>query len=690
MPDLGLTTEITACLAPRRHDARDAEQLARCLQALRDAPGLTERLDAWIALIDWARAVPQAQEVDADGLLSGAAMARWELLLAAGEASAVVRGVLRDAVAEVLRESESTNLFGLSGLPGGRGFFAELSSRLLRKVLPQPADEHDLARLLHRLFHTHEQISRFARVPAAAFDRLVDLLFAPEHADAFKALAADFADGFRLLAVRVQAEGLSANLRARQGAGAIGRSPFFLLPRAADAVIERWQTGTDLAAAAAALRAEIADCRAAMGEIERRLESQGVSVDVVYGLDVLDRCLLRTELMLTCMESPAGAQRNTAIHQLLSVLITATYNDRSVRHLSATNLRLLQRKIVERSGQTGEHYIAWTRGEYRHIWLAAAGGGLLTVFTAAIKTQIGHLDLPLFVGGLLAGLNYAASFLLLQAFGLILATKQPAMTAAALANIMRSHSGTQRTDLIVTTAAQIVRSQLAAALGNVIVVAIGAYAFAALWQLALGAPFLDEAAAQHVFDTLSPVDSLTVWYAALTGVLLWAASVIGGWLDNWAVNHRLPQAIAEHPIGRRLGRSRMVRLAGKVSRNVSGWGTNVALGLLLGLTPAVGAFLGLPLEVRHVTLNTGTLSLATAALGERWYGGFLLWGIAGIGTMFVLNLGVSFGLSLYTAARAFGLPRNFLWEFAGALGRRFVHAPREFLLPPRATDRAPQ
>ena len=173
-----------------------------------------------------------------------------------------------------------------------------------------------------------------------------------------------------------------------------------------------------------------------------------------------------------------------------------------------------------------------------------------------------------------------------------------------------------------------------------------------------------------------------MWYAALTGVILWAASLIGGWFDNWAVYHRLPQAIADHPLGRRLGRERMVRVAGTVSRNIAGWGTNISLGLMLGLVPVFGAFFGLPLDVRHVTLNTGTLSLATAAMGARWFGGFLLWAAAGIGTMFVLNLGVSFMLSLYTAARAFGLPRGFLWDFARRLGRHFLQRPTDFFLPP--------
>jgi site-specific recombinase len=69
--------------------------------------------------------------------------------------------------------------------------------------------------------------------------------------------------------------------------------------------------------------------------------------------------------------------------------------------------------------------------------------------------------------------------------------------------------------------------------------------------------------------------------------------------------------------------------------------------------------------------------------------GWFLLAVAGVGTMFVLNLGVSFTLALYTAARAFGLPRGFLWAFLSALARRFAREPGRFLLPPGREERAP-
>jgi site-specific recombinase len=39
---------------------------------------------------------------------------------------------------------------------------------------------------------------------------------------------------------------------------------------------------------------------------------------------------------------------------------------------------------------------------------------------------------------------------------------------------------------------------------------------------------------------------------------------------------------------------------------------SISLGFMLGMTPELGRILGLPLDVRHVTLNTGIMSLGAA------------------------------------------------------------------------------
>jgi site-specific recombinase len=273
----------------------------------------------------------------------------------------------------------------------------------------------------------------------------------------------------------------------------------------------------------------------------------------------------------------------------------------------------------------------------------------------------------------------------------MLATKQPAMTAATLAAILRERRGTHRLDEIVDFTAAIVRSQIAAAIANVTFVALGCAVFDRLWYLTTGRTYLDPHDAQHVFETLSPLTSLTVLYAAETGVLLWLGSVAGGWFENWALYRKLPRIVAAHPLGARVGRERLRRFSEALARNASGWGTNVALGFLLGMTPAFGRFFGLPLDVRHVTLSTGTLALAAADLEpDKLFSGRVLAGAAGIAVMFVLNLSVSFFLSLASAARAYGLPRRDVVALLGRMVRRFLTRPQQFLLPPRRRAAAPR
>ena len=397
------------------------------------------------------------------------------------------------------------------------------------------------------------EVETFADRPLSEVHRFVRLLDGGLSEEAKAAVSRGFADGFRLLLSRIQAQGLSRELRCRCNAGPVFASPFHRILRSGDALLDAWTSGRDTAAALQAFNKDSGACRKEVRVIQRHLEDAGVSVDVVFGLEVIDRCLTRTALMADVMEGGDGPERSRAIHRLLSRLVRLAHEDKSILHLVRWNLHLLDRKIVDRTGKTGEHYVAGTPSEYRHIWLAAAGGGALTVLTAAFKMLVHEWHLAAFPESFLYGLNYAVSFLLMQSFGLVLATKQPAMTAAALAQIMREAKGEDREERIAGFFARLTSSQLAAAISNVATVGVGAAVFVGGWLLLAGRPWVDEKTAKETFLVLSPLDSGTIFFAALTGVLLWMGSLAGGWFENWSACHRLPEGIARHPLGRVFG-----------------------------------------------------------------------------------------------------------------------------------------
>ncbi len=666
--------ELRAALHHSKRDDPLIPELAQRLAALTTATNLEHRLAAWIDLHDWSRIGTRTLAAQGDGsstILSTGDTARLRFLLHALETVEPVRQRVQEAMGALFRDTDATDLLSETGMPSDRGFLAEASQRVWSKILPTPREPGNLDVFVRRCFRTSSHVTRFASWPPELFARLLEVITPEIGSPAWSALSLSYANALRLLCVRVAAQGLTSKLRTRSKAVPVAESPFARLPAAGEALLLATDDTTRLT-----WEKTIAECRAEMVEIHSQLADEGVSVDIVYGLDVLDRCLKRLQLMGQIATAEKGLPRATLMHRLLAQLAYHSHEQRSLNAHIGSNLRLLYRRIVERSGQTGEHYIARDINEYRHLLLAAAGGGVVTVATAAIKITASGWHTPDFVHGLLYGVNYAVSFMILHHCHLVLATKQPAMTAATLATIMRHSSGSDRLEQIIDRIARITHSQLAAASGNVIAVGAGALALSNMWQLVSGHTFMSAEDAQKLYDALGPATSGTIVFAAFTGVILWLSSVVGGWIDNWSAYNRIPQGLADSSWG--------ARWADPWRKHISGWGTNISLGMMLGMTPAVAHFFGLPLDVRHVTLSTGMLFMACGSLGEAWWsGGWFLNAVAGIAVMFVLNLGVSFALSLYMAMRAMEIPLADRRELARRLVVRLVSHPGDFILPPR-------
>jgi site-specific recombinase len=229
---------------------------------------------------------------------------------------------------------------------------------------------------------------------------------------------------------------------------------------------------------------------------------------------------------------------------------------------------------------------------------------------------------------------------------------------------------------------RITSTQLAAALGNVFAVSLGAIFFERLWLLVFSESYLAHETATHVYETLNPASSGTSLFAIQTGIILWMAALAGGWCENFAVYYRLTDAVAEHPLGLKIGQGRMKKISRTLQRNLGGWSTSIVLGYLLGFTPEIGHFFGLPLDVRHVTLSTGTLALAVAHFGARSMGRHWFYAaVAGIAVIFVLNLFVSFSIAAYVGLRAYEVSGREQWQILRFLVVNALKSPLRFLWP---------
>ncbi len=648
-----------------------SSELAARVDAFCNAPDLRRRSAALIRLTRWIR--PANPGASSDQTLS--------CLVTYLETNPEVRTRFQASAAVLLSELNSLSLFAEAGIPSDHSFPSEITQRLAAKLLPSAREASDTSKLLVTLYSTRRDAQQFLSIPPELFARMAAVFAAPDDTLVWRRQQRDLYEAMRLLAARISGIGVQPEVRDRSTTTAVSDSPFYQLSGATEEMLRH--TGTEhVQRAFADWTAVVRRCRRELREVHRHMESAGVSVELIFDLKKVEACLLRMEAISRVLVATGEAQEMTAVRSLLGQVIEGRLSDRSLRSLLRENLNLIARKMVERTGHSGEHYIAHSRAEYWHMWRAALGGGLFTVFTAAIKMRIVDAGLPMFVEGFLSGTNYAVSFVILQMLGLVLATKQPAATAATFAGIIRNNRGDRRSSKLSSFVAHITSTQLAAAIGNVVAVSIGAVIFERLWLLIFSHSYLSEHSAEHIYETLHLTGSGTAFFAIVTGVILWMAALAGGWFENLAVYYRFSDAVAQHPIGTRIGDSTMHKIARVLSRNLGGWSTSIVLGYLLGFTPVLGHFFGIPLDVRHVTLSTGTLALAAArfgfiSLGRTWF----YHAVAGIAVIFVLNLCVSFSISAFVALRAYNVPPAEQWRILRFILKDALRSPLPFIFP---------
>jgi site-specific recombinase len=726
VPDVGA---FGLALAPQSPKSRLIKRLHADLGNLDVEANMLDREAALVRLAAFVRKGPAPAGTPVDRVAERAPIKRLRLLVAALEAFPAYAARLAYVVGATLLEQRADAFFAKLGIPGDRGLFSETVDRLSQRLMPQPIDEEDVTHTLALMFPSASDAEWLAAVPAELAVRFMKTLrrqgvqpMRGSFSDAGPAsvpppamhrgsqshlplgaqpslpddvagiqsgrrysiwapLRASLLDAILILASRVSSAGLSDAIRDRSPPSPLRDSPFFRLPRTIDALLAtpRHDTG-EILAWADDCRAAMLECREACHSVLEHLEQKGVSVDVVYRLELIERSLTRIELLLELLVPQAEEDHAHRATQVLAALLNERRRTLSLMDIVRTNTHMLARKIIERAGHTGEHYITVTVGEYFKLFASAAGGGVVAGLMAAGKIVLGKLHRPPLQEGLLFSCNYAGCFLLMQFLGFTLATKQPSMTAAALAGAVK-HGGEDKRELV-NIIARLSRSQLAAAAGNMLMVAPASILVDFLWRRAKGEHLLTTEYAMKTIAALHPTESGTIPFAIYTGVVLWASSLCAGWLENWAVYRRLPEAIAEHRVRRIVGR-RVTEWASRVfARNISGIGGNVSIGVMLGMTYSLGQFSGIPVDVRHVTLSTGSLTYAVLALGTEVIGSpAFTSAVIGLAVILALNLSVSFSLALIVAFRAREVT---VWQALRLpldLAVGFVRSPLRFFFP---------
>jgi site-specific recombinase len=587
----------------------------------------------------------------------------------------------------ILSETSARKLFCHTGMSSETGLVNELLDRILSRILPSPLEARDLSQLFSRVFTKGSDAEWVRDINSDSVQKIYQLVSDHSHGrDPFFNLKQDMAQALFLLGAQATGSGLRDEVLSRSlHFENVQSSPFFALSASLKEYVELY--AQKQSPASGPILRHIEECHRTVEEVFKKLESSGVSVGLVYELEKITGCLLRMKILLGFLSGKGEGTAPAFIAQLIDEQNGRT----SIRGLLASTFHQLSRKIVERAGESGEHYITRSRQEYFQMFRSGCGGGALTALTTLLKYWISYLGLPLFIEGVFTSVNYSLSFLGIYACGFTLATKQPAMTAPALAGKLasigdswqESRQDSRALKGFLDEVTRIARSQFIAVVGNVGTVIPVCLLLDFIWRQISHAPCFSPTTATYVLHSLNPFAGLTIFYAAFTGVLLWASSILAGTVENWMVYRKLPDALSQHTLLQKiLGKRRTEKFGKNLAHHTSGVAGNVILGFLLGMTPVFAKFFGAPLDVRHVTLSSGALALAISAKGPA---SVLTAEVAlpclGILVIGFFNFAVSFFLALTVAIRARNIQAPGRGRVRDALLQHFRRFPGDFFLP---------
>lgn len=585
------------------------------------------------------------------------AIAQIEHLKAYMDAYPELKNAFYQYVQALFLKYNPINLYTESGIYSSKSFWTEAFEKLGYKLLPPIIPAQELKNLLNELFYKSNDYIWVKAVPSEKWIELLNSIgFLSPTIEEQPTVKNHLLNAALILTQKIAAIGLENEITSKLPAVEDLQSPFFALTREVTAYVDKFKHNPayhyineeDYRQILVMLK----QCQESILILRKQKDKYGVSLYLTWLTLRLEQHIKRLKTILAIIQENHPNERNLQIVSLFKELVEAENTKYNLSRHFSENLSLISYKIVEHTSQTGEHYIATTPREYNILFKSALGGGVIVAFLVCLKIIIYYLHAAKFWEAFLYSMNYSLGFILIHLFHFTLATKQPAMTASTIA-----HSLDKQKDLTHLSSAvlirQLVRSQMVSLLGNVLAVFPIACLLSYAYLYFMDTPIADEEKALKMIKELHPMESGSLLYAAIAGVYLMLAGLISGWYDNKVIYGQIPLRIKAHPFLRKLFPEKWLnRLADYIGKNLGGLAGNFYLGIFLGSTATVGFIIGLPLDIRHVTFAAGSFGVSTIILGENLDLQTALWTVLGILGIGLVNVSVSFGLSMLIALKS--------------------------------------
>lgn len=598
--------------------------------------------------------------------------------------------ILREAILSLLGERKPVSLYVDSGIQPNSGFFTEMWRRINHKWLPDAVDSTYLKDVFAVIFnHPDDELWVLAVTDSIWLQLIEALQFELAPQPLATPCQQNLLYAAQVLSYRLSASGLEPELIRNHPELENHASPF---------IVQNLELNAFLEHPAPSAEVEVSDmnhilvmldqCRQVIAKIRRSCSQIGTSIRLTFLLQRMSQQIIRLENLLSIITHLRDRESApTATIDLFKALVSAESHKNDLGQHWRENVELLALRVTENASRTGEHYITETRSEYFSLMRSAMGAGVIVAVMAMLKVITAGQHFPPLTEAILFSLNYGLGFVLIHILHFTVATKQPAMTAAAIAASIDAGDNNHKTremDKLITIIAQTIRSQIVAILGNVLLAIPVAMLIAWLIFTLTGQHFVSEEKAHHLLSEIDPIHSGALFYAAIAGVCLFLSGQIAGYHDNLAVYNRIPQRLRSlRWLQTLLGKPRLSRVSNYIEHNLGALAGNFYFGCLLGGMAAIGVLLGLPIDIRHIAFASAFTGFSL--MGLEFFVSWKTVAVAALGIILIgaTNLMVSFSLALYVAMKSRKVSFAQWRMLIASLSKRLLQQPGMFFFPPK-------
>ena len=611
----------------------------------------------------------------------------FEVFLAYLKNNEEIKNNFRDYLFILFSNKSFTKALTDANILSENAFFPELKKRISYKFLPPVEDENTISYIISKVLFNPKSDSNYIKnikpEDGSEFFKLMEI----EKISSLPKVKKELLISANILALRSVGNALEAGIAKMVPEYKNFDNPFVALQSELDSLIGRFKEDENLQINSKdvdykQIKIYLQQCLDFVDKAFKNACKFGISSKINQSLLKIRQQLRRIQDIIPILVVDNEEDILTNSKNLVSNTLKYNSHRNNVRELIDDSTRLISHLITSHTAETGTHYIATSSKEYLKMFWKASGGGIIVGFLCIFKMMMSYSHGSEFSHAVLYSLNYAFGFIIIYLLGFTLATKQPAMTAATMAKVLSDESSSDKNyKEFANLVAKLSRTQFIAFVGNVL------WSFPVSLAIIYGldgllAKNFAVAKADKLLKDLNPIESKAILHACIAGFFLFISGIISGNISNSSIFNQVPERISQSPfLNQVIGAKNSNKLSDFYTKHWAGIISNFWFGIFLGVIAPLGVFLGLDLDIRHITFSAGNFALALYGKGFDIDTYTFVISLVTIFLIGAFNFIVSFGLSMLLAFRSRKVNFGELTIIYKTILKYFIKNPLRFFIP---------